>query len=160
MNSATYKRAFKPVSSVASIDGRHNPPPGGGSSQPEAASGGPVSTTSNVLNLGESKSNDNEGRGQATTGDGLRRNFGCFEFQCHYIGFLECIRRLWRRMREFRPSVCWLATKNWFMQCCSVGEIGPTAVYELGIVNTSCDLPDGPNDDQLRSKSVVDPDSI
>jgi len=56
MNSATYKRAFKPISSVASVEGRNNFPSGGSVAQPEPPSAGPMSTTSNVLNLGESSS--------------------------------------------------------------------------------------------------------
>jgi hypothetical protein len=137
MNSATYKRAFKPVSSVASIDGRQNPPPGG-SSQPEAASGGPMSTTSNVLNLGESRTNYN-----SANDDLSRRNCGCFEYQCHYIGFLEFSRRLWASLRDFSPAACWAAAKNWLERCCSTGEIGPSIAFEhedASAADMSCDL--------------------
>lgn len=152
MNSATYKRAFKPVSSVASIDGRHNLPPGG-SSQPEAASGGPISSTSNVLNLGESRSN------YAAINEGPR-SCGCFEYQCHYIGFLECFRRLWRIVKGFRPVDCWLAIKNWIKQCCSTGDIGPTVAFELGVVGTSYETPSDSIANNDPPESTVEPDSV
>lgn len=79
MNSATYKRPFKPVSSLASIDGRYNTTGGtyNGQAQTDGGSGGPMSTTSNVLNLGEcptsescacSGSNNNSERRQGAKG--------------------------------------------------------------------------------------------
>ena len=152
MNSATYKRAFKPVSSVASIDGRHNQPPCG-SSQPEAPSGGPISSTSNVLNLGESLRLSDCSANEVGARVG---SCGCFEYQCHYIGFLECFRGLWRILSNFSPMACWLATKNWLTQCCSVGEIGPATALELGaVVGASCDLPSGSSVTRADSSGSV-----
>lgn len=54
MNSATYKRPFKPVSSVGSAEGRQTTGATYNGVHTDAGSGGPISTTSNVLNLGES----------------------------------------------------------------------------------------------------------
>lgn len=56
MNSATYKRPFKPVSSFASVDGRNNTTGTAYNGAQTDGGSGPMSTTSNVLNLGESSS--------------------------------------------------------------------------------------------------------
>ena len=141
MNSATYKRAFKPVSSVASFDGRNNLPPGGGS-QPDGPSGGPMSTTSNVLNLGESIS-DGEGKGPAANN---YRSCGCFKFDCHYVGFAKCFESIWNFLR----SLSFTSFKNWIGQCCSVGELGTTMARELDSYESA--VVDNDNADSAQSQ--------
>lgn len=132
MNSATYKRPFKPVSSMASVDGRYNT--GGGTyngPQTDGGSGGPMSTTSNVLNLGESM-NSNENRS-------VKREIGadccCFKFNCQFLGC--CCNNNNRKLygtidwRNFSFTCCWIGLKEWISQCCSVGELGTTTAMEL-----------------------------
>lgn len=124
MNSANYKRAFKPVSSVASVEGgRNNLQPGGSVAQPEAPSAGPMSTTSNALNLGESGRGEQVARGY--------KSFGCFLYDCQFTGFAQCIRSLWRMARSFSALACWRSANNWIGQCCSLGDLGPRTAYEL-----------------------------
>lgn len=144
MNSATYKRPFKPVSSMASVDGRYNT--GGGTyngPQTDGGSGGPMSTTSNVLNLGESM-NPNETANQRVSDENksVEREIGanccCFEFSCRYLGCSCCNgnqsnRKLYGTIdwRNFSFTCCWIGLKEWVSQCCSVGELGTTTAMEL-----------------------------
>lgn len=119
MNSATYKRAFKPVSSVASVDGRNNLTSGG--AQQDAVSGGPMSTTSNVPNLGESHKSSNDNNDSRSR---RYRSCGCFQSDCQYTGFGHFFQQLISACRSFSPTCCWFGLKNWVSQCCYVGELG------------------------------------
>lgn len=138
MNSATYKRPFKPVSSFASADGRNNlAGPGNqgglysnyGGAHTDGGSGGPMSTTSNVLNLGESSD------------DRQHTICNCFGFSCSHRrteakdggidqpagpGKVNAA-SLWQSLSI---ACCWLAIRRYLSQCCSLGEVGPTS-FEL-----------------------------
>lgn len=147
MNSATYKRAFKPISSVASVEGRNNLPPSGSVAQQEPASGGPMSTTSNVLNLGESitsvtgrNSGVIEGKGRkvekeavvnnneiAKEGDtkivavpGANANFQILANACDQFEALYAI-----------LLACLLKLKNWVGERCSLRDLKPTTSLEM-----------------------------
>lgn len=141
MNSATYKRPFKPVSSFASVDGRagNNLTGGNGNDDgncyggtgtggttytygpakttTDGGSGGPMSTTSNVLNVG-GEFNENEA--------------GCFGFSCscRYTGvcFSQTIKS---GLSNCGPTCCWLTIRRYIAQCCSLGDVGPTITLEL-----------------------------
>lgn len=127
MNSATYKRPFKPVSSFASVDGRGNNLTGGtyngtGAAQTDGGSGGPMSTTSNVLNLGGEL--PEEAR-QAAAG-------GCFGFSCsvNYTG--TCFSPTLRQsLASCGPTCCLMSLRRWLAGCCAVGELGPGTSLEL-----------------------------
>lgn len=141
MNSATYKRPFKPVSSFASADGNRQNAPGGPTYNGQTDGGsGPMSTTSNVLNLGESSV-------QTTTTPvsiAIRAGEGT-EFQvcgCHRTCLADktrpqktgccCLSCDWAKLRECaRPTCCWTTIKQWTMNCCSLGELGPVTSVEL-----------------------------
>lgn len=146
MNSATYKRPFKPVSSMASVDGRYNTPGGTyNGAQTDGGSGGPMSTTSNVLNLGESNSGANQRVGNINNGREFGANCGCFKLNCQYTGCFSCCsdsgssgnnnnRRLYGSLiswQNFSFTCCWIGLKQWISQCCSVGELGTTTAMEL-----------------------------
>lgn len=151
MNSATYKRAFKPMSSVASVDGRNNLASGG--AQPDAASGGPLSNTSNVLNIGESSKNKkgNNKQGRTRREDKLNGAEGdeeeetlqyhsciCFLYDCRWLGFGQCFWSIVNAIRNFSPTKCWLSFTAWLGRCCSLGELGPTmAELELSSVSST-----------------------
>ena len=130
MNSATYKRAFKPVSSVASAEGRNNLPPGG--AQPDAPSAGPMSTTSNVLNLGESAEPSAGNSNHNNQSRSFRASCGCCRPNCHYLG-LDRRRRsnLAVHCPDLSPTCCWLALGAWISQLCSLGDLGPSTALEL-----------------------------
>lgn len=127
MNSATYKRPFKAVSSMASLDGRYNNIGGASTAQnpsgcqqnlgysgpgTEANSGGLLSTTSNALNIGESSE--------------------CKTCRCCCLGFTYtgCSPSA-RSWRSFSLTCCWLALRRWIAGCCAVGELGTTTAMEL-----------------------------
>lgn len=134
MNSAQYKRPFKPVSSMASVDGRNNTTGGTyNGQQTDGGSGGPMSTTSNVLNPGECRA-VSSGRRAPTSGPSSFRSCGCSCWQFHW----SCQRSTQRPLaafdwRDCGPTCCWLALKRWLSQCCALGELGSTtsAVLEL-----------------------------
>lgn len=144
MNSATYKRPFKPVSSMASVDGRYNTPGGTyNGAQTDGGSGGPMSTTSNVLNLGESSVNENQRVGNKNDERNFETDCGCFKLNCRYTG---CYRnaesesennnnpRLYGSpisWHNFNFTCCWIGLKQWISQCCSIGELGATTAMEL-----------------------------
>lgn len=140
MNSATYKRPFKPVSSMASVDGRYNTTGGTyNGAQTDGGSGGPMSTTSNVLNLGESTLAHQD---ETQTGTGrekdCRGNCCCFRCGCQYVG-LGCGAccgtgpRLYGNIdwSNLSFTCCWMGLTRWLSQCCSIGELGTTTAMEL-----------------------------
>lgn len=121
MNSATYKRPFKPVSSFASADGRNNLAGPSGqtgqyTNQADCGSGGPMSITSNVLNLGESGSRAEQGCA-----------CNCFGFTCRRERPERGVSResCWRHLSL---ACCWLSLRRYINQCCSLGEVGPTTL--------------------------------
>lgn len=147
MNSATYKRPFKPVSSMASLDGRYANTAGGVSSAlnqtgqaglsynglADAHSGGLISNTSNVLNLGECRASGDQ---QVVVG-ATRRASQSEERECVCcclrVGLAASRRKSsWRELlANCGPTCCWLALRRWLSQCCSVGELGATTALEL-----------------------------
>lgn len=164
MNSATYKRGpFKQVSSHASLEGGKNGTntysmgtggaqggyttigSGGGgyavagAGQTDGPSGGPMSTTSNILNPGESSQRSP----QATSGANEKATAGCWwSFCCwscgiRWLGFGAC----WSRVRNFSLIGCWRALTDWLASCCSVGELGPTTALELDSFDSAAAAP-------------------
>lgn len=150
MNSAQYKRPFKAVSSMASVDGRNNTAGGTyNGQQTDGGSGGPMSTTSNVLNPGECSI---QARADAFSGEQQQTKppqptsfrscgFCCCCWSC-LIFHWSCQRvrrqpgQRWLAQfnwRDCNPTCCWLALKRWLSQCCALGELGATtsAVLEL-----------------------------
>ena len=133
MNSATYKRPFKPVSSMASGEGRNNTAGGTGAynlaGHADGGSAGPMSTTSNVLNPGEWGA---EGRGEPDSSCDCR--CGSILFSCE------------RRRRpalgsssqgRLSPTCCWMVSKRFLGRCCEVGDLGQATALELTSRNSS-----------------------
>lgn len=154
MNSAQYKRPFKPVSSMASVDGRQNTTGGTyNGQQTDGGSGGPMSTTSNVLNPGEWKKKQQTAARQRSSSaasaanlppnkEAFRKCGGCccleFHWRCQTISPCQQLNQLAATASSFSwrdcgPTCCWLAIKRWLSQCCALGELGTTtsAVLEL-----------------------------
>lgn len=154
MNSATYKRPFKPVSSMASLDDRYGNTAGGVSSAlnqagqqavsynglAEANSGGLLSTTSNVLNLGESRLSSSSIKEVPAPPEAGRRgsdqcSCNCCCLSLSYTGCAgkrTCASHSWRQLlSSCGPTCCWLALRRWLSQCCAVGELGATTAMEL-----------------------------
>lgn len=161
MNSATYKRPFKPVSSFASADGRpgnnltgghgnddancYGPGTGAGATTytygapkttTDGGSGGPMSTTSNVLNLGGEFNNNNNNNHNNNNNNQLQENerTGCFGFacDCKFTGVC-CSEKnsIITSLTDCGPTCCWLTIRRFISQCCSLGDVGPTMTLEL-----------------------------
>lgn len=145
MNSGAYKRPFKPAPSAASQDGRNNTTGGTGGTYNGVAndqgSGGPVSTTSQVLNLGESAARK-QPSGDTPTGSGRQQKqrqqgerLNCeYDYSC---GACLAIRCQCPNFRAYSATCCWQALRRWLQQCCSVGELGPSTARELDSFDTS-----------------------
>lgn len=153
MNSATYKRPFKQVSSHASLEGAgkngmitYGMSTGGpqagytttGSSQYAAAgqadgpSGGPMSTTSNnMLNPGESTSAFTTTTTTTAAASSCCCCCCCCQVQFLWLGFGAGWSRLRAGWRNFSLIGCWHRLINWLSSCCSVGELGPSTALEL-----------------------------
>lgn len=125
MNSATYKRPFKPISPLASVDGRQNITTGTYGAHTDGGSGGPMSTTSQVLNLGESSNQRNKPDHQTASVNteedpGGCSALSCCGIKCQYTGPRQC-----------GPTCCWAALKRSIAQCCSVGELGSATAMAI-----------------------------
>lgn len=121
MNSATYRRPFKPSipQASASAEGRINAPPTTSATYngnpTDLGSGGPVSTTSQVLNLGEFHNNKNSRREQEA------------EAQNETVTASSMIARFRSMSPRSWPVRLWSSLSN----CCTVGELGQATAQEL-----------------------------
>lgn len=116
MNSATYKRPFKPIPhATASAEARINATSATyNGAHIDGCSGGPMSTTSQVLNLGESQSST--------------RSI-CARSIASVCGFMA------------HPTRWWPASRRMIVQCCSVGELSATISTELDSLEPSNSTP-------------------
>lgn len=116
MNSATYKRPFRPVPhATASAEARLNATSATyNGAQTDGCSGGPMSTTSQVLNLGECPTQANQQNPQQST---------WFQsLRCSCVILYNFLRK---------PTCWWPSLKAWLSQCCSVGDLGRITDLEL-----------------------------
>lgn len=126
MNSATYKRPFKAIPhATASAEARINATSGAyNGTQMDGCSGGPMSTTSQMLNLGESLA------GPQMESSISRR---------HPTPTMA--NRLTQSLRNLSsflssPTCWWPSFRSWATQCCSVGDLGPTTSMHLESISS------------------------